>query len=286
MKIGAHVSTSGALTNAFERAAAIGAEAMQIFLSSPRFWGMKPVPDDVGQEFRRLSEETGIGPTYLHGIYLVSICSPNEELLGKSVTALAKYMGGASAIGAGGVIFHCGSHGGEGFEAVFDRAVKSLEAVLRESPQDVQMVIENSAGMGNHIGSKFSEIGKIVKALDDPRVRVCLDTQHSFAAGYDLTQKDTLEAVMDEFDREIGVGKLAAVHCNDSKVDFGGAVDRHENIGEGKMGLEAFEVIMAHPAFRDVPFFLEVPGASKEAKGPDKENVDRLKRIRESLGLT
>ena len=285
MKIGAHVSSSGALTNVFERAEAIGAEAMQLFISSPRFWAMKPIADEVAGEFRRLSEETGISPTYLHGIYLVSICSPNEDLVGKSVTALQNYMGGAGAIGAAGVIFHCGSHGGEGFDAVFDRAVKALEAVLDSSPGDVQMVIENSAGMGNHIGSKFSEIGRVLKALGDPRVRVCLDTQHSFAAGYDLTKKDALEAVMDEFDREIGVNKLAAVHCNDSKIAFGGAVDRHENIGEGKMGLEAFEIIMAHPAFRDPPFLLEVPGGGKEARGPDKENVDRLKRIRDSLGL-
>ena len=119
--------------------------------------------------------------------------------------------------------------------------------------------------------------------MDDSRVRACLDTQHAFAAGYDLRTPDGVNAMLEEFDREIGLGLLAAVHCNDSKRELGFGVDRHENIGEGFMGIEAFESVLANPAFKDVPFYLEVPGY--EGEGPDKPNVDKLKAIRAQFGL-
>ena len=151
--------------------------------------------------------------------------------------------------------------------------------MLAQSPGDVRLILENSAGMGNHIGSKFAEIGAFVRELDDPRVRVCLDTQHSFAAGYDLRTTAGVEAVLDEFDRDIGIGHLVAVHCNDSKPGLGGALDRHENIGEGRMGIGAFESVLAHPAFAEVPFYLEVPGY--DGRGPDERNVATMKSVRE-----
>jgi apurinic endonuclease APN1 len=187
----------------------------------------------------------------------------------------------AGDLGVRGVIFHLNSHKGRGFEGVFGQVVESIREVLDQSPSDVQLMLENSAGMGNHIGSKFSEIGAFVRELADPRVQVCLDTQHSFAAGYDLRTKESVEAVMDEFDREIGLEHLMAVHCNDSKPELGGALDRHENIGEGHMGLAAFESVLAHPAFAEVPFYLEVPGY--EGKGPDAANVSTLKAVRERV---
>ena len=139
------------------------------------------------------------------------------------------------------------------------------------------------AGMGQHIGAKFEELGKILRAVDSPRLRICLDTQHSFAAGYDLTTADGVNTMMAEFEETIGVDKLAAVHANDSKQPCGSGVDRHDNIGEGLIGEAGFEAIMAHPAFRDVPFFLEVPGF--EGKGPDRRNIDLLKDIRQRVGL-
>ena len=155
---------------------------------------------------------------------------------------------------------------------------QGIRDVLDQSPEDVLLILENSAGMGNHVGSKFSELGTMMREVNDPRVQVCLDTQHSFAAGYDLTSPEGVASAMDEFDREIGLQHLVAVHCNDSKPPFGGAVDRHENIGEGQMGLAAFDAILSHPAFRDVPLYLEVPGY--ENKGPDARNVDTMKEIR------
>ena len=139
------------------------------------------------------------------------------------------------------------------------------------------------AGMGQHIGARFQELGGILERVDSPRLKVCLDTQHTFAAGYDLTTSQGIEATIAEFDHLVGVENLVAVHANDSKRVLGSGVDRHDNIGEGFIGEEGFEVIMGTPAFRDVPFFLEVPGF--DGKGPDSQNIKILKDIRQRVGL-
>ena len=282
MKLGAHVSASGGPARAIDRAVEIGAEAIQIFASSPRAWAFRPISEDRLLEFRQRSEETGVSPTFLHGTYLVNL-GGTPELLEKSIVSLVQQMNAASQLGAAGVIFHSGSHKGAGLDAVFDQATDALQRVLSECPPDVWLIIENSAGMGDHIGASFGEIGRIIRAVDSPQVKVCLDTEHTFAAGYDLTHPDRIEDVLEEFDREIGRSRLVVVHANDAKVELGSGIDRHENIGEGYMGLEGFEVIMGHPVFRDIPFILEVPGFEK--KGPDKENVDRLKQVRQKLNI-
>jgi len=255
---------------------------VQLFCSPPQGWAFKPPPEDQVIAFRQKSEEMGIGPAFLHGIYLMNFGSPNPELVEKSIAALINYMGAASQIGAQGVIFHCGSHKGAGYDAVLKQTTDALAEVLKNSPADTQLIIENTAGMGNHICASFAEIGGVMKGLASPQVKVCLDTEHAFAAGYDVSQQDTLAKAMEEFDKEIGLNNLAAVHANDAKVEFGSGVDRHENIGEGNIGVAGFEVIMAHPAFRDVPFLLEVPGTDK--KGPDREQLDRVKDIRTRVG--
>ena len=283
MKVGAHVSSAGGLDKAIDRGQAMGAEAIQMFISSPQGWAFKPIASPLIEKFKEKAIQAGIGPTFLHCIYLVSLGSPTEENLQKSVGALTNYMQAAGEIGAAGVIFHTGSHRGAGYDGVFDQAVRAMEQVLKASPENVALAIENSAGMGDHICSSFQEIGRLMKAVASPQVKVCLDTQHLFAAGYNIVTQDGIERTMEEFDREIGLDNLVAVHANDSKIPFAKGVDRHENIGEGHMGVEGFRVIMGHPAFRDVPFLLEVPGP--EGKGPDKSNVDVLKGIREELGI-
>ena len=283
MRLGAHVSAAGKLDLAIDRAVGIGAEAVQIFVSSPQGWAFKPLDEKQTADFRSKALEHNVGPNILHGIYLVSLGTQNTENLRKGIQMLVNYMNAAHDLGMLGVVFHLGSHGGLGFDGVFRQVIESMNRVLDNSPDDAMLIVENSAGMGNHIGSKFDDLGAIVKELGSPRVRVCLDTQHSFAAGYDMTTPGTLAGVMAEFDREIGLDRLVAVHCNDSKPPLNGGVDRHENLGQGHMGLAAFEAILAHPAFREVPFYLEVPGF--EGKGPDKQNVDILKSIREKLAI-
>ena len=285
MKIGAHVSAAGGPANGIDRAREIGAEAIQVFASSPRAWAFKAPTEDQVLAFRAKVEATGISPTFIHASYLVNV-GGEEELVKKSVASLVDTLKVAGQIGAAGMIFHGGSHKGKGFDGILKHATMALKKVAAECPPDVWLVIENSAGMGFHVGSSFGEIGRLIREIDSPRVMVCLDTQHCFAAGYNIVEKEGLEATLEEFDREIGLSRLVAVHANDSKVKLGSGVDRHENIGEGHLGEKGFETIMAHPAFRDVPFLLEVPGFGEKPQGPDKENVDRLKAIRTRLGLS
>lgn len=277
MKIGAHVSTAGGLDKAIERAQAMGANTIQIFGSQPQSWRRRTYDPEQVEAFRRRVEEAGVAPVFLHGIYLVNLATPNPENLVRSQEALAYDLGIASQIGAAGVIFHIGSHRGAGYEQVFQQVVTAIRRVLAQSPAAAWLILENSAGMGGSIGSRFAELGAIIREVRDERLKVCLDTQHSFAAGYDVATAQGLEAVLAEFDREIGLPLLVALHANDSKVPLGGGVDRHENIGQGYIGREGFSVILRHPALRPLAFLLEVPGFAKE--GPDKENVDILRSL-------
>ncbi len=289
MKIGAHVSSAGGISKAVERGAEIGAEAIQFFGSSPQGWAFNPIPGQEIEAFRQGVAEANVGPVFLHAIYLINLGTQKEEILEKGVQSLISYMNLASAIGASGVIFHPGSHGGAGYDAIFPQAVSAIQRVLENSPQGPWLLLENMAGMGQHIGAKFDDLGRILKAVDSPRLKVCLDTQHAFAAGYDMTTRSGIEAMIDEFDRDVGVANLCAVHANDSKRPCGSGVDRHDNIGEGFIGEEGFAAIMGNQAFRDVPFLLEVPGFASpgsKSNGPDRINIDILKNIRRNLGLS
>ena len=280
MKIGAHVSIAGGVHTAFDRATQLGSETIQIFASSPRAWKFREFkPDDV-LKYHEASEETGIAPVFIHGSYLVNIGgAPNQ--LEKSSDCLVQNMEAAATINAAGVVFHAGSHKGKGFDAVLGTAAGTLKRVLDSSPEGPWLIVENSAGMGAHIGASFEELGALISEVGSDRLKVCLDTEHCFAAGYNLADPDGIDAAMQEFDKHIGLDRLVVVHANDAKVELGSGVDRHENIGEGHIGTAGFEVIMSNAAFQDVPFILEVPGPDK--KGPDKDNVDRLKEIRARL---
>ena len=283
MKIGAHVSTSGGISKAVVRGQEIGCEAIQIFGSSPQTWAFKPVPGEQIELFKQGLADAGIGPVFLHAIYLINLGTPDKEKLKKGIDSLANYMKLAADLGATGVIFHPGSHGGRGYEAVLPQTVEAIKIVLDTAPEGPVLAVENMAGMGQHIGAKFEELGGILDAVDSPRLKICLDTQHSFAAGYDLTNPDGIQAMLDELDAGPGSANVAAVHANDSKRVCGSGVDRHDNIGQGFIGEEGFAAIMANPAFADVPFLLEVPGF--EGNGPDQQNMDILKRIRQQVGL-
>ena len=284
MKIGAHVSTAGGISNAVARAQEIGCETIQIFGSSPQAWAFKPVPGEQIELFKQNLAEAGIGPVFLHGIYLINLGTPNQENLQKGIDSLGNYMTLAANIGAAGVIVHPGSHGGRGFEAVLPQTVDAIKAVLGAAPDEPCLAVGNMAGMGQHIGARFDELGEILRTVDSPRLKICLDTQHSFAAGYDLSNPQGIRAMVDELDAGPGSSNVAAIHANDSKRVCGSGVDRHDNIGEGFIGEEGFAAIMGNPAFADVPFLLEVPGF--EGKGPDQRKIDILKKIRLRVGLS
>jgi deoxyribonuclease-4 len=202
----------------------------------------------------------------------------NAELLEKSIDSLTKHMLVASSIHATGVIFHCGSRKGLEFDEILLQVTDSITEVLKSTPSDVSLIFENSAGMGSSIGSKFEEIEAIFSKVNNDRLGLCLDTQHCYASGYDITKDEGIDLLINGL-KPIGVEKILAVHANDSKVPFDAGVDRHENIGEGFIGIKGFEKIMAVDQLSEVPFLLEVPGFGK-VRGPDEENVNRLKKIR------
>lgn len=279
MHIGAHVKTSGGVDKAVDRGLEIGAECIQIFAASPRMWRVPTIKDKPLQAYHEKMAESGLGPTIVHAKYLTALGSPNPELVEKSRKSLSEELAQTERLGALGLVFHPASHRGAGLETVFDQFVEGVHEVLDNAPGDALLMLETSAGSGDHIGSKFAELGSLIKAIDHPRVATCFDTQHVWAAGYDIVSEDGLNETMEEFDAEIGLDNLRSVHANDSMRDRGSSVDRHDNIGEGLIGKEGFLNILGHPAFADVPFYLEVPGFEKD--GPDKPNVDLLKSIRD-----
>ena len=284
MKIGAHVKTAGGVDKAIDRARDIGAETIQIFSGAPQAWRRKVYSTEEVQAYKLRAAETGIGPAFVHGVYLVNLATDNPENLAKGIDALAYDMNACHLLGCLGVIFHIGSHRGAGYEQVFHQVVESVARIVAATPADTWLVLENSAGMGGAIGSRFDELGRIIREAGSPRVRVCLDTQHAFAAGYDLKTKDGLEAALAEFEARVGLDRLVAVHANDSKCPLAGGVDRHQNIGEGHIGLDGFENILSHPAFADVPFLIETPGFDNQ--GPDRRNVEILKTVRERVAAS
>lgn len=291
-KVGAHVSAAVSLELSFEKAQSIGAEVTQIFISPPQQWFQTKHGEEETKRFRDKETEVGIGPNFIHGTYLINLGTQNPEHLEKSIDWLIYAMNFASQIKSSGLIFHLGSHKGVGFEKVLPQIVESLRKVLNRTegearssakkdpnrqPPRPNLILETSAGAGGGLGGTFTELGQILKGVQSDRLKICIDTQHIFAAGYDIRTPLGLNNVLAEFDKEIGLENLAVIHANDSKTELKSGRDRHENIGEGFIGQEGFAGLLNHPKLANIPFILEVPGFS--GAGPDAENVKLLKSL-------
>lgn len=277
VKIGAHVSSAAPLPACIDRACAIGAEAVQVFASAPQSWRPGAHSDETLAAVRANALACGIADVFVHGIYLINLGTADETLLNRSVGSLKQALAFCAATGARGTIFHTGSHKGAGFDSVLAQVATAITRVLEATPPETWLILENSAGQGGTIGGSFSELGAIIRAVGSDRLKVCLDTCHAFAAGYDLRDTASVAATVAQFDADVGVERLVVVHANDSKAGLGSGLDRHENIGEGAIGISGFAAITAHSAFRDTPFLLEVPGF--EGKGPDRRNVELLREL-------
>ncbi|MYD66202.1 MAG: deoxyribonuclease IV [Chloroflexi bacterium] len=278
--IGAHCSASGGLWTAAERAVAIEAEAVQLFGSSPRAWRQTQHKPEAFQRFRELSAEAGLAPAWLHGSYLVNLAAPSDQQYERSIDSVVNALTVAHEAGAAGLVLHTGSHREAGLEAVLPRVLMAIERIIDMTPDDATLALETSAGQGGTIGS-FTDLGVILDAVRSPRLQVCVDTCHVFAAGHDLRSEDGVTEMVERFDEEIGLEHLAVVHANDSKGELGGNLDRHENIGDGEIGYDGFRAVLGSMAFTGKTFLLEVPGIEND--GPDLENVQRLKAIRDEV---
>lgn len=277
MFIGGHVSSSGGIHTAIDRAEAIGCEAVQIFTQSPRMW--RPTNHDPAnlERFKERAAEAGLHGVVCHALYLINLAAPRDDVYEKSVTALRATVDVAAAIDADGVVFHVGSHLGSGLEAAFERVLPAMEQVLALSNETTWLLMENSAGAGGTIGRSVEELATLYERLDrHPRLGVCLDSCHLYVSGVDITDRAALDRVLAEVDESIGPERLRAVHVNDSKAPLGSNRDRHDNIGEGLLG-ENLGVFLGHPRLQGLPAVLEVPGA--DGHGPRADDVRKAKEL-------
>ena len=277
MLIGAHVSSSGGIHTAIDRAEAMGADSVQVFTQSPRAWRPTNHPPENFERFKERRAEAGIGGVLCHALYLVNLASPKDDFYEKSVTAMRNTVDVGCAIEAEGVVFHIGSHLGAGMEAGLERVVAAMNLVLERCSETTWLLMENSAGSGDTIGRSIEELAAVFEQLDrHPRLGVCLDSCHLYASGYDVTDEVALDAVLDELDREIGLDRLRALHVNDSKTPLGSNVDRHDNVGEGLLG-EKLGVFLGNPRLQGLPAILEVPG--HDGHGPDAAQIAATKEL-------
>lgn len=276
--IGAHVSVAGGLVNGITNALEIGASCIQIFGASPRQWAVRHHNPKEIDAFIRRRGDAGIRAVFLHAAYLVNLASPDSVTRARSEENLAAHFAIAQTLRADGLIFHIGSGKELPKRDAEELVVASLGRILKAVPGNAQLIIENGAGGGQKIGSSPEEIGELIRRVASPRIGVCWDTAHAFEAGIiERYDRSTLAALAARFDQSFGIERLCALHVNDSKSPFNSHHDRHENIGEGYIGMSGFQALAAIHEFRSVPWLLEVPGFS--GAGPDRENVERLKQL-------
>jgi deoxyribonuclease-4 len=275
--LGAHMSIAGGVGNAFIEGRKVDCDAIQIFTKSSRQWASKPYMKEEIELFHINRKETGIGAVVAHDSYLLNMGSPDAALRSRSVAAFIDELERCEVLGVSNLIAHPGSHVGAGELDGIKTIATSLNEVHNACPgYRVKVTLEITAGQGSNLGYRFEQIGNMIDATkESDRLRVCFDTEHAFAAGYDIRTRDGYERTFSEFDEIIGIERLAAFHLNDSKKEFNSRVDRHEHIGKGFIGVEAFRMLMNDKRFWGLPMCLETP------KGPDlKEDRENLELLR------
>jgi deoxyribonuclease IV len=275
-RIGIHTSIAGDISGALEIAHGLGANALQIFSSSPRMWdrGISRIAEADAKRFRDRRRELGLGPLVIHCNYLINLASPNPVLRARSVQAFHGELVRAIALGADFLVIHPGSSRDTTAEA----AISSIAQGIRQAARglklgDLVILLENTAGHGASVGARFEELRAILDQMGDLPTGVCIDTAHTFAAGWDIRTAEGLDAALQHIDSTVGLKLVHVVHANDSKTPHGSRVDRHEHIGKGKIGLDAFGRILNHPSLAGRAFILETP---IDGPGDDKRNVAAL----------
>jgi deoxyribonuclease-4 len=276
IRIGIHTSIAGDVVRALEIAHGLGANALQIFSASPRMWtrGIGRLSEADASRFRSRRKELGLGPLVVHGNYLINLASSNPVLRARSVQAFHQEIVRAAALGADYLV----AHPGTGRDGSVESAIAAIALGLRQATRGLklgalQILLENTAGQGSSVGSRFEELKAILDACPDLPLGVCIDTAHTFAAGWNIRTPEGLETALRDVDRTIGLERVSIIHVNDSKTPLASRVDRHEHIGKGKIGLEAFERILTHPLLAGRAFILETP---IDKPGDDRRNVAAL----------
>jgi deoxyribonuclease-4 len=284
LRVGIHTSIAGSYLNALESARKLGCNTLQIFSASPRIWhgGASRIPEAEAAAFRARRDELGLGPLVVHSNYLINLASPEPMLRTRSIQAFHEEIVRSISLGADFVLVHPGSRG----DAQLSRAISTVIESVKQAAKRIQLgnlriVIENTAGMGAHVGGRLEEIAEILRGLAALKAGACLDTAHLFASGYDIRTEAGLASTVAQIDSTIGLENVPIFHVNDSKIPLGGRVDRHEHIGKGKIGAPAFERLLRHPRLGAMPpeglagraFLAETP---IDDPGDDRKNVAAL----------
>ena len=267
IKVGFHVSIAGAISKSVDNAVKIGCSAFQIFTRNPKGWAAKPIDKEDVKLFKSKLCNSNIqqSSVAVHMPYLPNLSSPDGEIYRKSISILAEEVYRCSMLDIPYLVIHFGSHLGKGVESGIDQVVKACNYAFdnytsaqgRTTP--VMILLENSAGQKNSIGSKFEEIRLILDRLEHKQIGVCLDTCHAFSCGYDLRTEIQVEKNLDHFNETIGLKELKIIHLNDSKGDIDSRLDRHEHIGLGKIGLTGVAVLLRHSKIKNLPIIMETP---------------------------
>lgn len=279
-ELGAHMSIAGGLHLALERGHALGCFAVQIFVKNQRQWAARPLGADEVRAFRAARRATGIPWVFAHASYLINLASPDAAAWARAVDVFTDELERAEALGLACVAIHPGSHLGTGVEAGLARVAAAVGETLRRTRgYRVRIALENTAGGGGTLGRTFGELGALLDRTGRARrVGVCLDTCHLFAAGYDLRTPEGYRAVVAKCAEAVGLERVLAFHLNDAKAPLGSGLDRHENIGRGRLGLRPFGLLLNDPRFRAVPKVLETP--KEPAPTADLRNLAVLRRLR------
>ncbi|MGA1822806.1 MAG: deoxyribonuclease IV [Thermoplasmatota archaeon] len=281
--MGAHVSVAGGIGNSIERAEDIGCESFQIFTKNQRQWRAPPLDQKEISAFRKDLEISGMGPLISHDSYLINLAAPDPGVFRRSVDALSDEITRAEAVGADFLVVHPGSHLGEGIRNGIGRIAEAIDIAWsgHEDPpipgKGTMILLETTAGQGTSVGFEFSHLTDIIELTSIPdRLGICFDTCHAFAAGYNISSAEGYEKVMDDLLAVAGRDRIRAFHLNDSKKGAGSRVDRHENIGEGMIGIGAFELLVNDRRFESIPMILETPGGDEMYR----KNIELLKSLR------
>lgn len=279
VKVGVHVSIAGSLDLAVDRAREKGCDVFQIFSRNPRGWNYPPLPETVCSAFREKIAASGLIP-FDHMPYLPNLASPKKEIYDKSVATLAAELERCRQLGIPYLVTHLGHHLGDGMAGGRKRVIAAINAALHATNgSDVVLLLENTAGEKNSVGSSFEHIRSIYEELGDKkRVGVCFDTCHAFAAGYDLRSESGIADTLHQLDEEIGLSKLRLVHLNDAKGGQGSGLDRHEHIGMGAIGETGFSLFLHRPEIHSLPLVCETP---VDERRNDEDNIRAVRKLAE-----
>jgi deoxyribonuclease-4 len=274
--LGAHISTKGGLHTVFDRATEIDASAIALFAKNSNQWKGKTMSDD---DIALFTSKRTVRPILTHASYLINLATTNPEFHRKSIEAMIDELDRAERLGIHAVVLHPGAHLGAGVDAGIEQIARSLDQIHAAIPNHkVVTLLETAAGQGSCLGCTFEELGRIMALVDDKtRVGVCFDTCHVFASGYELRNRDDYERTMDALEEHAGIANVGAFHLNDSKKPLGSRVDRHQHIGDGEIGVEAFRFLLNDARFRGIPKLLETPKPVEHES--DRKNLTLLRSL-------